>query len=196
MATRSGKQLLGREDWIAAALDALAVGGVGAVAVDRLAKRLGASRGSFYWHFSDRGELIVAALEHWEREHTTEPIPGAVAISDPTERLRYVFREVYEQPVDMIEIALAAVSDDPLVTPVFARVTRTRLAFLRAIFSELGLSAAEAHDRAWLAYAFYTGHHRLGRNREVRDEQPQQLDRIVDLLTGPPVGRTVDGRPG
>jgi AcrR family transcriptional regulator len=180
MATRSGKRLLTREDWTRVAFDALA-GGVDAISVDRLAKRLGATRGSFYWHFKDREDLVRAALDLWEREHTTELIPEAEAVEDPAERLRWVFREVYEQPVDAAEVALVSVADDPLVAPVFARVTRARLEFLRAIFTELGLEGAEAEARAWLAYGFYIGHHQLARNAGTG--RPDELDRIVALLT-------------
>jgi AcrR family transcriptional regulator len=187
MSKRAGKALLTRQDWTRAALDALAEHGVAGVTVDRLARTLGVTRGSFYWHFRDRRELIEAALGEWEREHTTELIPAADAIRDPIERLRYVFREVYETPVERIEMTLASAADHPLVAPAVARVTRTRLDFLRRIFTDLGLADEEASDRAWLAYALYTGHHQLGRNAEIRVDQPPRLDRIVDLLTSPPV---------
>jgi AcrR family transcriptional regulator len=183
MGTRAGKQLLSRQDWTSAALEALAESGVDGVAVDRLAKRLGASRGSFYWHFRDRRELIDAALAQWEQQDTTDLIPPIEAIGDPVERLRTVFREVYERPVDRIELALASVADEPLVAPAVARVTRTRLEFLRGIFRDLGLREDEAAERAWLAYAFYIGHHQLGRNSETRADQAKRLDGIVDLLT-------------
>lgn len=185
MATRSGKQLLTREDWVSAALEALAEDGVSAVAVDRLAKALRVTRGSFYWHFKDRGELINAALEQWEREHTVELIPDVEAISDPVERLRFLFQEVYEQQVDAVEIALATRADEPLVAPVFARVTKMRLDFLRRIFTDLGLPAEETDDRAWLAYALYIGHHQLGRNSQIQTLQPKSLQRLVGLLTSP-----------
>jgi AcrR family transcriptional regulator len=180
---------LTRDDWTGAALDALADGGVAAVTVDRLAKTLGATRGSFYWHFKDRHELIQVALERWEREHTTELIPQAEAIGDPTERLRFLFREVYEPPTDPLESALAW-ADDPLVAPAVARVTRARLVFLRRIFVELGLPDAEAADRAWLAYAFYVGHHQLGRNADLQKRRPASLDRVVELLTAPATKRS------
>jgi AcrR family transcriptional regulator len=183
MATRSGKRLLTRDDWTRVAFDALA-GGVDAIAVDRLAKRLGATRGSFYWHFKDRQALVQAALDLWEREHTTELIPEAEAIADPAERLRWVFREVYEQPVDAVEVALVSAADDPLVAPAFARVTRARLEFLRRLFAELGLDEAEAEARAWLAYGFYIGHHQIGRNAGTG--RPDELDRVVALLTARP----------
>jgi len=148
------------------------------VAVDRLTKVVGATRGSFYWHFKDRDELVAAALALWEREYTTELIPLAEAVPDARARLRSLFKRVYEPRAEPIEIALAAEADHPLVAPVFARVSAARIALLRSIFLELGLGEQEADARAWLAWAFYLGHHQLG----DAPGKPADLDRIVDLL--------------
>lgn len=183
MATRNGKILLSREDWARAALAAITEGGPAAVAVDRLAAQLGVTRGSFYWHFRGREEVIEAALELWERESTTDQLPEIEAIADPIKRLRALLRSVYERSVDPAELALAAVGDDPLVGPIFARVTRRRMDAVRRIFTDLGLSSAEAADRAWLAYAFYLGHHQLRRNSEIAAQRPERLERMVGLLT-------------
>ena len=183
MGTRDGKILLTREDWARAALGAIGEGGVKAVAVERLAKTLGASRGSFYWHFRDRADLIDAALELWARENTAELVPELDAIADPVKRLRTLLRSVYEQPVDAVELTLSAAGDDPAVAPVFARVTRQRIDFLHRIFTDLGLPPSQAAARAWLAYAFYIGHHQLGKNPEASELRPDRLDRVVELLT-------------
>lgn len=67
---------LTRDDWAAAALDALAEGGPPAVAVEPVAARLGASKSSFYWLFDNRQALLAAALERWERVQTDEILPG------------------------------------------------------------------------------------------------------------------------
>lgn len=182
---RDGRTLFTAQDWTRAALDAMAAGGTRAVAVDRLAKTLGVSRGSFYWHFSDRRELIDAALALWERENTTDLAPQILHAGAPVEQLRFVLREVYEKPVDDIEITLASAGDDPLVAAAFARVTALRLDILRAIFGGMGLDAAEAGARAWLAYGFYIGHHQLGRNHDATRGRPADLDRIVALLSTP-----------
>lgn len=179
------RKQLAREDWVRAALEALANGGVRAIAIDRLAGRVGATRGSFYWHFRDRAELVQEALETWERENTSELIPGAEAIEDPAERLRSLIAEIYEQPVDSIELALAGAVGDPLVDRVVARVTRTRVDFLRRIFLGLGLPEADAAARAWLAYGFYLGHHQLGTVPGLDGVRPEGLDEVTSLLTAP-----------
>jgi AcrR family transcriptional regulator len=183
MATRSGKTLLTRDDWTRAALDAIADGGAGSVAVDRLATTLGASRGSFYWHFKDRAELIDAALERWERENTIDLLPELEAVADPVQRLRVLLKSVYERPVDAIELTLASAGADPVAGPAFARVTRLRMDAVRRIFTDLGLSEAAAADRAWLVYALYIGHHQLGRNPDIAALRPETLDSVVELLT-------------
>lgn len=69
---------LTRADWLAAALDCLLEAGVDAVKITRLADRLGVTRGSFYWHFKDRAEVLEGLLELWQRTNT-QAIIGAVA---------------------------------------------------------------------------------------------------------------------
>jgi AcrR family transcriptional regulator len=68
------RQRLSASDWTAAALDALAAGGLAAVAVEPLATRLGTTKGSFYWHFTNRDALLRAVLERWERTDTEDVI--------------------------------------------------------------------------------------------------------------------------
>src|ERR671911_1826652 len=76
------------EDWIEAAYRAMAEGGVEAVAVEPLARKLGVTKGSLYWHFEDRKALLEALLERWERESTEARIAAARQVADPRERVR------------------------------------------------------------------------------------------------------------
>ena len=81
MASRSAAQPTTNLDataWIEAAFDALADGGIEAVRVDPLAKRLGVTRGSFYWHFTDRAALHQAMLKPVAR--TRRAIRSSIAI--------------------------------------------------------------------------------------------------------------------
>ena len=65
---------LSRDDWTAAALRALAAGGLAAVAIEPLAAALGATKGSGYWHFANRAALVSATLERWEHDNTAAVI--------------------------------------------------------------------------------------------------------------------------
>ncbi|WP_417702420.1 TetR/AcrR family transcriptional regulator [Pseudophaeobacter sp.] len=58
------------EAWLTAAYDTLTLSGVEAVKIMPLAKRLGVSRTSFYWHFKDREALLEAMIQHWEDKNT------------------------------------------------------------------------------------------------------------------------------
>jgi AcrR family transcriptional regulator len=154
---------LSRQSWVQAALDAIAEGGLAAVAVVPLAKRLGATKGSFYWHFTDREALVEAALADWEQSHTAAVIAEIEASSaDPLQQLRLLFRRVTALAArDRIELALLATADHPTVRPVLDRVTRRRVEFVAGRFQRLGFSRAQARRRALLAYSAYLGHAQL-----------------------------------
>jgi AcrR family transcriptional regulator len=58
-------------DWIHAGNSRLAQDGIEAVRVEVLARDLNVSKGSFYWHFRDRDELLMRMLGAWEESETT-----------------------------------------------------------------------------------------------------------------------------
>lgn len=66
---------LGRNDWLKAARIALLKGGVEEVRVERMARNLHVTKGSFYWHFRDREELLELLLREWEEELLQDIIP-------------------------------------------------------------------------------------------------------------------------
>ncbi|HEX8080331.1 MAG TPA: TetR/AcrR family transcriptional regulator [Jatrophihabitans sp.] len=190
----SGKRrLLSSEDWTEAALDALARGGVAAVAVEPLAKSLGATKGSFYWHFADRNALLQAALELWERRNTDQVLAGIDETQDGATRLRNLVQVALlsvqrdaAEGAGSIELALQASASHPLVAPALQRVTSRRIAALSGLYSALGLSQARARDHALLAYTAYLGHVQLA--HATPDLLPQgrafrtHVDRIVAAL--------------
>jgi AcrR family transcriptional regulator len=177
------------DDWAQAALDAIAEGGVGAVAVEALAPKVGASKGSFYWHFADRAALIQAAAELWERTRTESVIADVEGVTDGRERLRRLFTSAFTNPRGgRIETALSARADDPRVSPVLQRVTQRRVSFLTEIFEELGFDPASARRRAVITYSVYLGFFSL---REASPKWTAKdgkeldtfLDDLLDLLT-------------
>lgn len=132
MLQRRGKQPVrggraSRDDWTAAALTALTERGVKAVAVEPLAAVLGATKGSFYWHFSDRAELLGATLDLWEHVATPAVVARLTEIDEPTERLRVLFGMTFGSSANgRVDVALMAARDDPMIAEVLVRVTTQR----------------------------------------------------------------------
>ncbi len=149
---------LSSEDWALAALDVIAESGLASVAVEPLAKRLGVTKGSFYWHFPSRDALLVAALERWEMMEQEAVFGKLEAISDPRARLRDLFLLVaHEYKTHIIYSELLKALDHPAVQPVLNRVSERRLDYLTASFRQAGLPRLEAQQRARLTYSAYVG---------------------------------------
>jgi AcrR family transcriptional regulator len=152
------KPRLSADDWARAALDVIAEQGLAAVAVEPLARRLGVTKGSFYWHFPSREALLVAALERWEATEQETVFGKMEAVSDPRMRLRELFQLVAHEPrTHIIYSELLKALDHPVVRPVLSRVSQRRLDYLTASFRQAGLGRQDAQNRARLAYAAYVG---------------------------------------
>ena len=153
---------LGPDDWTSAALSAIAHNGVANVSIERIAKQLGATKGSFYWHFKDRDALIVAALELWERHYTDDIIDRLSSIEDPRERFRGLLETAFhDHPGVLIDANLLASASDEMVGAALKRVAKKRLGFVRQIFAQDDASGGP--DRALLAYSAYIGLSQLRR---------------------------------
>lgn len=80
---------LDADSWVEAALTVLAANGVDAVRIEPLAKVLGVTKGSFYWHFKDRSALLAAMLATWRSRATLAIIDRLErGVSRPQDRLR------------------------------------------------------------------------------------------------------------
>jgi AcrR family transcriptional regulator len=183
MVTRGGgSAVLQPEDWVEAALEAMATGGLAAVSVERLAKGLGATKGSFYWHFKDRAALIDAALARWEERDTAGVIAAVASIEDPREQLSALLRRVLgDDARTAIDVTLLADVHDPQVKAALERVAHRRLAFVEGIFHRLGVDNAKA--RALMAFSAFVGFTQLRRTSGSLVPQGRALQRYVRTLT-------------
>lgn len=183
------KSRLGKDDWTLVALQALARGGLPAVAVEPLAAQLGTTKGSAYWHFPNREALLRATLERWEQEQTEVVIAEVERETDPDRRLRALFHMVLSHVrAGAVELALLASVDDPLVGPVLERVTDRRVTYLAKMFADLGFGKTEAKRRALIAYTTYLGHTQLTRTSlerlpKTRAALDAYIDNLLAILT-------------
>jgi AcrR family transcriptional regulator len=152
-------------NWAEAALDAIAENGIEAVAVEPLARRLGVTKGSFYWHFTHREALLHAALELWERYETADTIARAENSADTRERMHSLFRQLAntDQRSERVLLALSG-SDNAAARACVQRVTECWRAYVEDGYRALGLDAAESRYWATLAYSTYMGTVRMRRD--------------------------------
>ena len=178
---------LSADDWAQAALDLIAEQGVSAVAVEPLARRLGVTKGSFYWHFPSRDALLQAALERWEVGEQENIFGSLEKVADPRERLRALFQLVgHEVKPHIIYSELLKALDHPSVQPVIDRISQRRLDYLVAMFRQAGLQRTDATHRARLAYAAYVGFLQLSlqlqQPRMTSEEFETYLEHVISTL--------------
>ncbi|MBK8286706.1 MAG: TetR/AcrR family transcriptional regulator [Ahniella sp.] len=183
----SEKPRLSAEDWLQAALDVIAEQGLAAVAVEPLAKRLGVTKGSFYWHFPSREALLKSALEKWEASDQERVFDPLAHIEDAGERLRELFvRTSREMRSHVIYSALLNQVDHPVVQPVMQRLSQKRIAFLGLAYLALGMNRREAMNRARLAYAAYVGFLQLMLQMKLprmsTDEYEEYVQHVAETL--------------
>ncbi|WP_229905229.1 TetR/AcrR family transcriptional regulator [Lentzea cavernae] len=170
-----------RDDWTEMALRALAEGGLQAVAIEPLAARAGATKGSVYHHFPNREALLKATAERWEREHTEKVIEVVESERTPQDKLKTLFAVVLDRTrKGSVEMALQAGATNDVVAPVLRRVTEKRLTYLAELFVQLGFGEAQARKRALIAFSLYLGQAQMwvtlpGLVEPVLDEAVQVL---------------------
>ncbi|BBD77280.1 transcriptional regulator, TetR family [Hydrogenophilus thermoluteolus] len=153
---------LNRDAWIRAAIDLLAKEGIAGLRVERLAHRLGVTKGSFYWHFKDRRDLHLAVLEHWKAGRIAD-IDKQTRCPSGTEaeQLLHVI-DVYSASRNprgiLIELAVREwARRDEAAAAVVSEVDAVRLDRARRLFLACGLDEATATARAALLYAYVYG---------------------------------------
>ena len=169
-----------KAQWVVAGLESLRKGGVGEVRVERLAAELGITKGSFYWHFKNRGDLLGAVLEYWAREMTDVEFERIRAMrAGLAGRLQALAEDVLEKGMGRYDPAIRAwARTERKVAAAVGQVDRRRVRALTGFFEEGGFSAAEARTRARLFYTFLLG------EPQVRSpaRETGELARMVKIL--------------
>jgi AcrR family transcriptional regulator len=164
----------GPAQWIAVALRLLAESGPDAVGIEALARRLGATKGSFYHHFADRPALLAALLAQWETRAAMGVIDRVEAAGGSgSARLWALMETVAREGAASPEPAIRLwARSDPEALAALGRIDRARLDYLEGLFAAMGARASDTPARARLAYLALTGEHALG-------ERPALADRLA-----------------
>ncbi|MBW8485925.1 TetR/AcrR family transcriptional regulator [Actinomadura parmotrematis] len=170
-----------RRDWIEAAYRELARAGERGVAITALAARLGVTKGSFYWHFTDRGELMAALLDRWAHERTDEMLGLALgSTADPRERLRRI--QALGRDIAPVDRAMRLwAQHEPAAEEAVRHADRALLGHISACLEQLGCDPDDARLRALLMLRAWAGGYLV-------PSPPGDDARMLDLLLpDPPV---------
>ena len=166
---------LSKKDWIDAAREMLIKSGIERVKVEPLAAHLGVSRGSFYWHFRDRQELLDQLIEDW-LQTALEPMRAVANEHDlnPVDRFEKFMRvwvqgEPYCPIYDLAIRRWALVSQD--VSKIVKKMDNDRIALLTTIFTDMGHDADEAFIRARIAYFHQVGYYATDTQESVKQRE-------------------------
>jgi AcrR family transcriptional regulator len=182
----TAKKSLDRQAWIEGAFNLLGEKGEVGVRVEPLAKRLGVTKGSFYWHFRDRRALLDAVLIHWESRETTRFIELVEAGGGgPADRLKALFGAVLSNESGLG--AELAVRDwarrDRKTSDIVLAVDNRRGAYIEERFGEMGLNADEARARASLLYGLVVGEFMIWR-RETTRQREARINQALAYVIG------------
>jgi AcrR family transcriptional regulator len=140
---------LHQEDWLLHALETLRREGVGRLRVEPLARSLGVTTGSFYWHFKDRKDLLDQVLAHWAENMTAAVGRRMGSREEPRIQLHNLLIDITREERNRYETAMRNwAAFDSEARKAVRRVDECRLAFVMGLFMQMGFSREQSELRS------------------------------------------------
>jgi AcrR family transcriptional regulator len=160
----------------------LASRGFTALKAEPLAKAMGVSRGSFYWHFADIGAFHAAILARWHEVAAEQIIANVEAASKDENPLALLLRRVFGERLMLERAVRTWASVDPAARAAVQAIDRRRLSYVESLFTQYGLSADVARARAQILYWAFLGF-ALSEQPLPKARQQAVLDELVRMAT-------------
>jgi AcrR family transcriptional regulator len=176
---------LSRDEWLERALDVVSRGGGAKLRIDNLVKKIGVTKGSFYWHFKNRDDFVRSLINYWHERYT-------LTVSDylddyegsAKEKLRKLMEMVFVEQLTRHDLAIRSWAiAEPKLRVLVKRTDDHRLNYLRMLFRGIGFNKDGADLRArvflgeaaWEAALFET---------MTRPQREKKAMAFFDLLVG------------
>jgi AcrR family transcriptional regulator len=164
------------EDWIRAAFARLSSEGIDAVRIELLARDLGVSKGSFYWHFVDREELLGRMFDRWENDEIAWLDETVITPKAAARWARFV-RHCTDPQLARLESAMRTWSRrDERIAARIAAIEKRRIAHISSVLRAIGFAAPAAESWAETTLLVYLG----WLDRVTRDLEFQVSGRTLD----------------
>ena len=173
---------LSAKDWLDQGLKTLAERGFTALKAEPLAKAMGVSRGSFYWHFADIGAFHAAILDHWREVAAEQIIANLEAASDHDNPLPLLLRQAFGARLALENAVRTWATLDPLARTAVQAIDRRRLDYVENLLRASGLSPNVARARAQILYWAFLGY-ALSDKPLPRARQQAVLDELLRIAS-------------
>jgi AcrR family transcriptional regulator len=173
---------LSAKDWLNQGLKTLAERGFTALKAEPLAKAMGVSRGSFYWHFADIGAFHAAILDHWREVAAEQIIANLEAASDHDNPLPLLLRQAFSARLALENAVRTWATLDPLARTAVQAIDRRRLDYVENLLRASGLSPNVARARAQILYWAFLGY-ALSDKPLPRARQQAVLDELLRIAS-------------
>lgn len=181
----SDKAQLTRDNWLDAAAGEIAAGGFGHLRVLTLSKRLGVTRGSFYWHFRDHEDLVVSFLDRWRDRRLHELQYWTPKGENTAEELRQILELLLTDAarnVRRLQVELAVrdfARRDAYAAKIVAEVDEARISQNCILFQHISKDPQRTRDLSLLLYVATIGSQVVLTGRSDDDNA---IGRIEDLM--------------
>jgi len=153
----TGKKNLSKDQWLAKALTQLTSKGNLGLSIEELAKAVGVTKGSYYWHFRSREGFVHDLFDYWADISTTKVIEYVEQVEGtPSERLLALSKFLIEEDICRHELAIRGwVQIHPVLTPLLEEIDLRRYEYVAGIFKEIGFTGDDLKMRVRTFLVFY-----------------------------------------
>ena len=167
-------------DWLDQGLRTLAKNGFTALKAEPLAKAMGVSRGSFYWHFADIAAFHAAILKHWREVAAEQVIAGLEASAGEADPLSLLLRRAFGSKPALEKAVRSWAAVDPKARAAVGAIDRRRLSYIEGLLKRAGHSDHAARGRAQILYWAFLGF-ALSDRPLPSAKQQAVLDALLDI---------------
>ncbi|BAM86337.1 putative transcriptional regulator protein [Bradyrhizobium oligotrophicum S58] len=169
---------LAAKDWLDLGLEVLASKGFTALKAEPLAKAMGVSRGSFYWHFADVAAYHAELLKHWREIAAEQIITGVEASAGPEPAIAVLLRRTFTIRLTLERAVRSWAASDPAARQAVQAIDKRRLGYVASQLTAEGLLPDIAQARAQVLYWAFLGH-ALAERPLPAERQQAVIDELI-----------------
>jgi len=173
---------LSANDWLDLGLKVLAARGFTALRAEPLAKAMGVSRGSFYWHFADIGAYHAAILKLWREVAAEQVIAGLEAASEHDDPVALLFRRTFTARLSLEKAVRNWASFNAAARSAVQAIDQRRLGYVEELLRRAGFAPEPAAARAHILYWAFVGY-ALSDKPLSKTQQRTVIEELVRIAT-------------